>query len=210
MHVRRRSLAWIDKRINAVDNILSAPKTQHREALRATELRRSLRNGGEEESREQHDDSQCLFTAGCVSDEEVRKDAEKTHWRIKYSRRTFYEAFTPTPCDPHAEALPIRLDFRIRRTTADPIRTRKLILGSPQLHLKRTTSWHRGNVGSCGTNMLIPHSAKGLRLLHQPDHFLWTTYGTGAWGSTSPRRDVVKNMGMEVALSERSESWHES
>jgi len=210
MHMRRRSLAWVDQRIDTVDNVLSATETQHREALRATELRRSLRDGGEEESREQHDDSQCLFTEGCVDDEEVQDDAEKTPWKIKYSKRTFYEAFTPTPCDPHTEALPICLDFRIRHATADPIRTKKHILRSPQLHLIRTTSWHRSNVGSCGANMLIPHSAKGLRLLHQPDCFLWTTCGTGPWGSTHPRGDTVKNMGMEVALSERSESWHEA
>lgn len=84
MHVWRGCLAGVDKRIDTVDNILSAPKTQHGEALRATELRRSLRDDSEEKSGEQHDDSQYLFTVGCVDDGEVQKDAEKTHWKIKY------------------------------------------------------------------------------------------------------------------------------
>lgn len=75
-------------------------------------------------------------------------------------------------------------NFHIRHTTADPISTRKHILRLPQVNPLRTTSWHKGNVGSCGTNLLIPHSAKGLRLLDQPDHFSRTTCGTGARGST--------------------------
>lgn len=62
MHMRRRSLTRVDKRIDTVDNVLGAPKTQHGETLGATELRRSLRDSSKEESREQHDDWGGLFT----------------------------------------------------------------------------------------------------------------------------------------------------
>jgi hypothetical protein len=47
-------LTWVDKRIDSIDDVLSAPKSQHGEALGAAKLGRSLRDGGEEESREQH------------------------------------------------------------------------------------------------------------------------------------------------------------
>jgi hypothetical protein len=63
--MRRGSLTRIDKRIDTVDNVLGAPKTQHGETLGATELRRSLRDSSEEESREQHDDWGGLFTEQC-------------------------------------------------------------------------------------------------------------------------------------------------
>jgi hypothetical protein len=56
MHMWRGSLAWIDKRVDTVDDILSASKTQHGEALGAAELRRCLRDGSEEQSGKQHDE----------------------------------------------------------------------------------------------------------------------------------------------------------
>jgi hypothetical protein len=47
-------LTWVDERIDSIDDVLSAPKSQHGEALGAAELRRGLRDGSEEESGEKH------------------------------------------------------------------------------------------------------------------------------------------------------------
>jgi hypothetical protein len=49
-------LARVYEGIDPIDDILSAAKTQHSEALAAKALRHSLREGGEKESREKHDD----------------------------------------------------------------------------------------------------------------------------------------------------------
>jgi hypothetical protein len=64
MHMRRRSLSRVDKRINAVDNGLCASESQHGEALVAElarlkivnwlSLRQSLRQACEDESCKQH------------------------------------------------------------------------------------------------------------------------------------------------------------
>jgi hypothetical protein len=49
-------LARVYEGIDPIDDILSAAETQHSEALAAKALRHSLREGGEKESREKHDD----------------------------------------------------------------------------------------------------------------------------------------------------------
>jgi hypothetical protein len=142
---------------------------------------------------------------------EVQKDAKKTHWKIKYSNRCSTK-LPHLPDATQAQRFAIHLSFHLDYATADPIRTKKPILRLPRLHSMRTSSWHPGNAGSCGTNMLIPHSAKGLKLLHQRNHCLSTTCGTGARGSTYLRGEVgehaVKDVGMDAALTKGSECWH--
>ena len=103
----------------------------------------------------------------------------------------------------------IHLTFDVCYTTADPIFTKGYILGLPQLNLLCTPSWHEGNVGSCGTNLLIPHSAKGLRLLDQPDR----RFARQVVPEHGDRRSVVGKLGhivnekmwMEMGSSERPE-----
>jgi hypothetical protein len=62
--------------------------------------------------------------------------------------------------------------------------------------------------------MLIPHSAKGLRLLDQPDHIpeqdVVPEDGDRRVDVGKLGRDVNEKLGMEAALSERSKSWHET
>ena len=85
----------------------------------------------------------------------------------------------------------IHLTSDVCYTTADPISTKGYILGLPQLNLLCTSSWHKGNVGSCGTNLLIPHSAKGLRLLDQPDR----RFARQVVPEHGDRRSVVGKLG---------------
>jgi hypothetical protein len=126
----------------------------------------------------------------------------------KVLREMFYAVFTRARCDPDVEYLP-SITFDVCYTTADPISTKGYILGLPQLNLLCTSSWHEGNVGSCGTNLLIPHSAKGLRLLDQPDR----RFARQVVPEHGDRRSVVgklehivnEKMWMEMWASERPE-----